>query len=84
MVNAKDFLKVHNVPESSELCRLLESYSLYCLLSICDAIVEPEGSSFICHGVDFKSLHDSDNYAFGDTEQEAVINYMKLYLNKEI
>lgn len=80
MVTASEFLKIQPVPEI-DTCTLMESYLVYSLLSISDSVVEPDGSSFICRGREFTGIHDSDDYAYGDTESEAVINYVRLRLN---
>lgn len=43
--------------------------------------VETDGNSFCCHGLDFVNLQESNNYAFGDTFEEAISNYEKVMLN---
>ena len=37
--------------------------------------VEKDGNAYCCHGLDFINLQESDNYAFGDTFDEAIKNY---------
>ena len=37
--------------------------------------VEKDGNQFCCHGLDFINLQESDNYAFGDTFEDAIANY---------
>ena len=37
--------------------------------------VEKDGNEFCCHGLDFKDLQTSSNYAFGKTFSEAINNY---------
>jgi hypothetical protein len=44
--------------------------------------VEKDGDSFCCHGLDFINLQESENYAFGDTFNEAIANYETVMLNK--
>jgi hypothetical protein len=38
-----------------------------------------DGNSWFCHGPDFVNLQES-TVAFGDTEEEAILEYCKLYL----
>ncbi|MCZ4244964.1 hypothetical protein [Pedobacter punctiformis] len=40
--------------------------------------VEKDGNEYCCHGLDFKNLQESDNYAFGKTFDEAIYNYGEL------
>jgi len=42
--------------------------------------VEKDGNAYCCHGLDFINLQESDNYAFGDTFEEAIDNYEKLMI----
>jgi hypothetical protein len=42
--------------------------------------VEKDGNAFCCHGLDFKDLQSSNNYAFGDTFEEAISNYESVML----
>ena len=44
-----------------------------------DIKVEKDGNAFCCYGLGFENLQSSDNYAFGDTFQEAIDNYEKLF-----
>lgn len=44
--------------------------------------VEKDGNEFCCHGLDFVNLQESENYAFGKTFQEAIVNYEKVMLSK--
>ena len=37
--------------------------------------VRKDGNAWHCIGVDFENLQESDNYAFGDTREEAIKNY---------
>ena len=37
--------------------------------------VKKDGNAFCCHGLDFLNLQESDNYAFGDTFEQAINNY---------
>jgi|GEM_PF-4177782 len=39
--------------------------------------VEKDGNAFCCHGLDFVNLQESENYAFGNTFKEAIVNYEK-------
>ena len=41
--------------------------------------VQKDGNQFCCHGLGFEDLQSSENYAFGDTFQEAIDNYEKLF-----
>jgi hypothetical protein len=45
--------------------------------------VEKDGSHFCCHGLDFINLQESDNYAFGETFEEAISNYETLMLTQK-
>tara|TARA_R110000803_G_scaffold152583_1_gene217629 strand:+ start:49 stop:489 length:441 start_codon:yes stop_codon:yes gene_type:complete len=40
--------------------------------------VEKDGNAYCCHGVDFVNIQESDNYAFGNTFEEAIKNYGEL------
>ena len=42
--------------------------------------VEKDGNAFCCHGLDFVDLQESENYAFGDTFEDAIENYGKLMI----
>lgn len=42
--------------------------------------VQKDGDAYICKGNGFQNLQESDNYAYGRTEQEARDNYMALYI----
>lgn len=44
--------------------------------------VEKDGNSYCCHGIDFKNIQESKNYAFGDSFKEALNNYRKIMLTK--
>jgi hypothetical protein len=44
--------------------------------------VEKDGNTYCCHGLDFINLQESDNYAFGDTYEESITNYAKLFTHK--
>lgn len=39
--------------------------------------VEKDGNMFCCHGLDFINLQSSENYAFGKTFYESIIEYEK-------
>lgn len=39
------------------------------------ALMVQDGEAWICYGVGFEDLQASDNYAFGDTREEAIANY---------
>lgn len=39
--------------------------------------VMADGNAWCCLGTGFVNLQESDNYAFGDTKQEAIENYCK-------
>ena len=39
--------------------------------------VMQDGNAWCCIGVDFENLQESDNYAFGDTRDQAIENYGK-------
>jgi hypothetical protein len=43
--------------------------------------VEKDGNEFCCHGLDFENLQESNNYAFGETFEQAIINYGILMRN---
>jgi hypothetical protein len=40
--------------------------------------VEKDGNEFCCHGLDFINLQESENYAFGNTFENAIENYCSL------
>lgn len=40
--------------------------------------VEKDGNEFCCHGLDFINLQESNNYAFGETFEKAILNYGNL------
>ena len=44
--------------------------------------VKKDGNAFCCHGLDFENLQVSNNYAFGDTFEDAIYNYEKLMLKQ--
>ena len=44
--------------------------------------VEKDANEFCCHGLDFINLQESDNYAFGKTFNEAIVDYGKLMISK--
>lgn len=35
-------------------------------------VIQPDGNQWCATGAGFEDLHDSDNYAFGDTKEEAL------------
>lgn len=39
-----------------------------------------DGSAWFVAGENFENLQESDNYAFGDTKEEALLNYQNLYI----
>ena len=39
--------------------------------------VIPDGNAYCCVGEGFVNLQESDNYAFGDTFEEAIENFKK-------
>lgn len=41
-----------------------------------------DGNAWCCIGLGFLDLQTSDNYAFGDTREQALANYEKLMLEK--
>lgn len=41
--------------------------------------VMKDGCSFCCVGEGFENLQDSDNYAFGDTFEDAISNYQRKF-----
>lgn len=43
--------------------------------------VEKDGVQYCCHGLDFINLQESNNYAFGNTFEEAISNYEIVMLN---
>lgn len=45
--------------------------------------VEKDGNEYCCHGIDFINLQESDNYSFGKTFEEAIINYGHLMATKQ-
>jgi hypothetical protein len=83
MITSTDFLKIHKAIDiASDTSVKMDAYVIYVLLFLTDSIIEPDGNAFICHSAnDFINLQESDNYAYGDTELEAVINYLKLMLD---
>lgn len=44
--------------------------------------VEKDGNAYCCHGIDFINLQESENYAFGNTFQEAIENYGFLMVHR--
>ena len=42
-----------------------------------------DGNAWVCIGTGFENLQESDNYAFGDTRDEAIENYGRLMLKAE-
>lgn len=46
--------------------------------------VEKDGNAYCCHGLDFQDLQSSNNYAFGDTFEEAISNYEKVMLSMSV
>ena len=44
--------------------------------------VEKDGNAYCCHGLDFINLQESDNYAFGGTYEESIINYENTMIEK--
>jgi hypothetical protein len=46
--------------------------------------VEKDGNAFCCHGLDFVNLQESNNYAFGNTFEEAIANYEALMLSLSV
>ncbi len=45
--------------------------------------VMKDGNSFCVVGEGFENLQESDNYAFGDTKEEALQNYQDIFLKKQ-
>jgi len=45
--------------------------------------VEKDGNAYCCHGLDFVNLQESNNFAFGDTFDEAIKNYGILMTKNE-
>lgn len=45
--------------------------------------VYKDGNAWCCIGPDFEDLQESNDYAFGDTRDEALANYEKLMLKPE-
>lgn len=45
--------------------------------------VEKDGDAYCCHGLDFINIMESDNYAFGDTFEEAIKEYEKAMLKNQ-
>lgn len=43
--------------------------------------VVKDGNAFCCHGIDFINLQESNNYAFGDTYENAIENYRTVILS---
>lgn len=49
-----------------------------------DIKIEPyktfmDGGAWVCCGESFINMQESENFAFGDTEQEAINNYILLF-----
>jgi len=44
--------------------------------------VEKDGNAFCCHGLDFINIQESNNYAFGHTFEESILNYEKIMLEQ--
>lgn len=44
--------------------------------------VVKDGNAYCCYGLDFINLQESDNYAYGDSFQSAIINYGKIGRNE--
>ena len=44
--------------------------------------VEKDGNAYCCHGLDFVNLQESNNFAFGDTFEDAIRNYGELMIKK--
>jgi len=44
--------------------------------------VEKDGNSYCCHGLDFENIMESENYAFGDTFEQAIDNYESIMRKK--
>ena len=42
-----------------------------------------DGNAWICVGENFDNLQESDNYAFGDTREQAIANYGDLMTEKK-
>ena len=45
--------------------------------------VEKDGNKFCCHGLGFINLQKLDNYAFGETYEESIENYMQQRKERE-
>lgn len=45
-----------------------------------EIMVEKDGKKFCCRGLDFVNIPESDNYAFGETWEEAIKNYGDLMI----
>lgn len=43
--------------------------------------VVKDGNAYCCHGLDFQDLQSSNNYAFGDTFEEAIENYRSVIIS---
>ena len=43
--------------------------------------VEKDGNKYCCHGLDFINIQESENYAFGNSFEEAIENYHLLMQN---
>ncbi len=46
--------------------------------------VYKDGNAWCCIGLDFENLQESDNYAFGDTREEAINDYGALMIKVEL
>jgi hypothetical protein len=46
--------------------------------------VQKDGTKYCCHGLDFINYQESNNYAFGNTYEEAIHNYETLMLNSNV
>lgn len=46
--------------------------------------VEKDGNSYCCHGLDFENIMESENYAFGDTFEQAIDNYESIMRKSKI
>lgn len=42
------------------------------------AWVVPDGNAWCCYGENFINLQESNNYAFGDTREEAINEFYKV------
>lgn len=46
-----------------------------------ELVIGMDGNAWFCHGPDFINLQESE-VEFGETEEEAVMAYLKQYINR--